>query len=318
MTADISPVPSAQLAASSDVFGVRQVVEDLAAARRDWRDAHHRSQEPGGRELPSGEQIAEIVDGLRAALFPMRLGPRDLRQENENRYIGQTLDTVLHDLAEQVLLELRWERRHDPIPAPEREIAERARAQVRAFAADLGPIRRLLDSDVTAAFAADPAARSVDEVLLCYPGVQAIIHHRLAHRLDFLGLPLIARLVSELAHSRTGIDIHPGATIGGRFFIDHGTGVVIGATAVIGEGVTLYQAVTLGAKSFPTDPEGRAVKGLPRHPIVEDGVTIYSGATILGRVTIGRASVIGGNTWIIQDVPPHSVITQALSQRSEG
>ena len=187
---------------------------------------------------------------------------------------------------------------------------------MRAFAAALPGIRRLLDSDVLAAFQGDPAARSVDEVLLCYPGVLAMIHHRLAHRLYGLGLPLLARIVAELAHAQTGIDIHPGATIGAGFFIDHGTGVVIGETAVIGERVRLYQAVTLGAKRFPTDADGNLQKGLPRHPVVEDDVVIYAGATILGRVTLGTGATIGGNVWLTDDVPPGASVTQASLQNA--
>ena len=150
-------------------------------------------------------------------------------------------------------------------------------------------------------------------MLLCYPGIVAMIHHRIAHRLYALGVPLLARMVAELAHADTGIDIHPGAQIGAGFFIDHGTGVVIGETAVIGERVRLYQAVTLGAKRFPTDDNGDPRKGLARHPIVEDDVVIYAGATLLGRITIGRGSTIGGNVWVTRSVPPGSQVTQANS-----
>jgi serine O-acetyltransferase len=154
----------------------------------------------------------------------------------------------------------------------------------------------------------------VDEVLLCYPGVLAMIHYRLAHELHTLGLPLLARIVSELAHAATGIDIHPGARIGAGFFIDHGTGVVIGETSVIGERVRVYQAVTLGAKRFPRDASGHLEKGHARHPIVEDDVVIYAGATILGRVTLGRGAVIGGNVWLTESVPPGAYVTQAISR----
>jgi serine O-acetyltransferase len=178
----------------------------------------------------------------------------------------------------------------------------------------LPSLRILLDLDVEAAFRGDPAARSVDEILLSYPGIQAIIHHRLAHSLFNLGAPLVARIVAEISHSATGIDIHPGARIGSGFFIDHGTGVVIGETAIIGNNVRLYQAVTLGAKSFAAADDGSLVKGGPRHPIVEDEVVIYAGATILGRVVIGRGSVIGGNVWLTQSVPAGSVVTQAGMQ----
>lgn len=189
---------------------------------------------------------------------------------------------------------------------------------MRSFANRLPELRRLLDSDVLAAYQGDPAARSVDEVLLCYPGVLAMIHHRLAHELYSLDLPLLARIVAELAHGQTGIDIHPGARIDAGFFIDHGTGVVIGETAVIGKRVRLYQAVTLGAKRFPTDTEGNLQKGLPRHPVVEDDVVIYAGATILGRVTLGKGAVIGGNVWITDDVPPGASVTQASLQKNNA
>ena len=295
-------------------FDVQRVVAELAAVRQSWREAQQRSTEPGGRELPSREALTHIVAGLRGALFPMRLGPSDLRQESEDFYVGHTLDTVLHALLHQVELELHYNARHDTHPRDADWHAQAVQI-VRDFSQALPHIRALLDSDVTAAFAGDPAARSVDEVLLCYPGIEAMIHHRLAHRLYRLGVPLLARLVSELAHGQTGIDIHPGATIGAGFFIDHGTGVVIGETAVIGERVRVYQAVTLGAKSFPTDDEGRPVKGLPRHPRVEDDVVIYAGATVLGRVTIGEGASIGGNVWVTHDVAAGAHVTQARSQR---
>jgi serine O-acetyltransferase len=180
-----------------------------------------------------------------------------------------------------------------------------------AFAAQLPAIRKLLGSDVQAAYEGDPAASSPDETIACYPGIRSIIHHRLAHALYELGVPLIPRMISELGHSATGIDIHPGALIGASFFIDHGTGVVIGETSRIGDRVRLYQGVTLGAKSFPLDDKGQPIKGIPRHPIVEDDVIIYAEATILGRITIGAGSTIGGNVWLTHSVPPRSRITQA-------
>ena len=182
---------------------------------------------------------------------------------------------------------------------------------MREFGAALPAIRELLDTDVLAAYRGDPAARSVDEVLLCYPGVAAMIHHRLANVLYRLGVPMLARIVAEIAHADTGIDIHPGARIGSHFFIDHGTGVVIGETAVIGRNVRIYQAVTLGAKRFAIGADGQLEKGGARHPIVEDDVVIYAGATVLGRVTIGRGASIGGNVWLTHSVPPGSRIAQA-------
>ncbi|WP_076997865.1 serine O-acetyltransferase EpsC [Variovorax sp. KK3] len=295
-------------------FEVGEIVSALRGAREEWRDAQKRSREPGSREFPSREALAAIVESLKGALFPMRLGPPDLRHESEDFYVGHTLDSALQSLLTQARLELRYNARHQPRDPAEID-AEAAQA-IRHFAAALPGIRRLLDGDVLAAWQGDPAARSVDEVLLCYPGILAMIHHRLAHELYGQGLPLLARIVAELAHGQTGIDIHPGARIDAGFFIDHGTGVVIGETTVIGKRVRLYQAVTLGAKRFPTDAEGNLQKGLPRHPIVEDDVVVYAGATILGRVTLGKGAVIGGNTWITDDVPAGANITQAMLQKA--
>ena len=196
----------------------------------------------------------------------------------------------------------------------------RAPDMVKDFAAALPSVRALLDTDVRAAFAGDPSAKSIDEIIFSFPGFAAIIRHRLAHALYDLGATMIARIIAEDAHSRTGIDIHPGARIGEGFFIDHGTGVVIGETAVIGRNVRLYQAVTLGAKRFEADPSGALIKNQARHPIVEDDVVIYAGATILGRVTIGRGASIGGNVWLTHSVPAGSNITQAkaLSESFDG
>jgi serine O-acetyltransferase len=166
-------------------------------------------------------------------------------------------------------------------------------------------------SDVEAAYEGDPALRSRDEAIFAYPGVFAVTNQRIAHELHVLGVPLIPRIITEHAHTITGIDIHPGAAIGEKFFIDHGTGVVVGETCVIGKNVTLYQGVTLGAKSFPLDEHGNPIKGIPRHPIVEDDVVVYAGATILGRITIGKGSSVGGNVWLTHGVPPGTRVTQA-------
>jgi serine O-acetyltransferase len=296
------------------VFDVGPIVQSLQGIRQEWRESQKRSREPGGREFPSRDALSGVVDALKGALFPMRLGPLDLRHESENFYVGHTLDSALHALLVQIRLELAYSARAQPRAADVLE-AE-ALAAANSFASALPGIRRLLDSDVLAAYNGDPAARSVDEVLLCYPGVLAMIHHRLAHQLYLLNLPLLARIVAELAHSVTGIDIHPGAHIDSGFFIDHGTGVVIGETAVIGKRVRLYQAVTLGAKRFPVDGQGQLQKGLPRHPVVEDDVVIYAGATVLGRVTLGRGATIGGNVWVTHDVPAGGNVTQASSQAS--
>jgi serine O-acetyltransferase len=293
-------------------FDIEDIVQSLQTVRQQWREVQRRSLEPGGRELPARVALAGIVETLKGVLFPMRLGPPDLRQESENFYVGHALDSALHALFGQAQLELQYRARH--LPRDDEDVLARASTAVRAFAAKLPRIRTLLDSDVLAAFHGDPAAGSVDEVLLCYPGILAMIHHRLAHELYRLDLRLLARIVAELAHAETGIDIHPGAQIGAGFFIDHGTGVVIGETTVIGDRVRLYQAVTLGAKRFPRDSDGHLEKGLARHPIVEDDVVIYAGATILGRVTLGRGAVIGGNVWLTHDVAPGANVTQAVSR----
>jgi serine O-acetyltransferase len=293
-------------------FDIENIVQELQTVRQQWREVQRCSLEPGGRELPARGALAGIVETLKGVLFPMRLGPPDLRQESENFYVGHALDSALHALFAQAQLELQYRARH--LPRDDEDVLTRAGTVVRAFAAKLPRIRTLLDSDVLAAFHGDPAAGSVDEVLLCYPGILAMIHHRLAHELYKLDLRLLARIVAELAHAETGIDIHPGAQIGAGFFIDHGTGVVIGETTVIGDRVRLYQAVTLGAKRFPRDSDGHLEKGLARHPIVEDDVVIYAGATILGRVTLGRGAVIGGNVWLTHDVAPGANVTQAVSR----
>ncbi|MBD0241279.1 serine acetyltransferase [Acinetobacter baumannii] len=269
-------------------WNINAVVQGLQQARHDWRQQQHRTKEFGGRELPSKEALKAILDDLCGILFPMRLGPADLRQETEDSYIAYTLNRVLTALHAQVQLALN-------------------------FANTLPSIRRLLDGDVRAAYEGDPAAHSVDEVLLCYPGIFAIIYHRIAHQL-YAQVPLLSRIISELAHSATGIDIHPGAQIGKGFFIDHGTGVVIGETCVIGERVRIYQAVTLGAKRFETNDDGGLKKDYTRHPIVEDDVVIYAGATILGRITIGRGSIIGGNVWLTHSVAASSQILQSPNE----
>ncbi|MFF7706488.1 serine O-acetyltransferase EpsC [Pseudomonas sp. NPDC007930] len=303
--------------APSEPWHLQEIVGQLRSARQQWRRLNGRScGQSGGRQLPSREAMAVILEQLCGALFPMRLGPVDLREESEDFFVGHTLDAALNGLLLQAQLELRYAHRQGPCDVP--ALDANALKLIQGFAAALPGLREQLDSDVLAAFQGDPAARSVDEVLLCYPGVLAIIHHRLAHYLYNAGLPLLARISSELAHSATGIDIHPGARIGSSFFIDHGTGVVIGETAIIGERVRIYQAVTLGAKRFPQDAEGNLQKGLPRHPVVEDDVVIYAGATILGRVTIGKGSVIGGNVWLTRSVPADSNITQANLQLDDG
>jgi len=286
-----------------------QVVSELRRSRESTHNVRHKGRI---REMPSREALADIVKGLQAALFPTHYGRPDLSDESIDYFVGDTLNSTLNVLAEQVRRGLLFV--SDADAAGDADLARQAIEITRTFASQLPAIRALLVSDLQAAFQGDPAATSVSEILLCYPGMTAIISYRLAHNLYELGAPILARLVSELAHSATGIDIHPGADIGPAFFIDHGTGVVIGETTVIGEGVRLYQAVTLGAKRFPTDDTGQLLKGHARHPIVEDDVVIYAGATVLGRITIGKGSTIGGNVWLTHSVPPGSNVSQALSR----
>jgi serine O-acetyltransferase len=305
MTPGPGGTPAAGLAAELD-----RVVATLgdARARADDTDC------TAGGTLPSVKPLKAAVEAIVGALFPAHFGPPDLDRPGTDAFVRDSLQRALDILFEQVRHELRWKARC----AGNRDanVDGEAEDTVTRFLASLPAIRALLQSDVVAAFRGDPAAGSVEEVLICYPGVKAVIYHRLAHALHELGVPLIARMIAEVAHSGTGVDIHPGARIGGSFFIDHGTGVVIGETAVVGERVRLYQAVTLGARRFEVDEHGALVKGTSRHPIVEDDVVVYAGATILGRITIGRGSTIGGNVWVTRSVPPGSHVTQAQS-RSE-
>jgi serine O-acetyltransferase len=271
------------------------------------REARRRAAAEPPRRMPARAAVVDIVGGLRAALFPAHFGAIDLDDRGLDAFVAERLAAALPALAEQVGLALAFASGH----ASGDGAVARAEVVVCELAASLPVLRTLLASDVRAAFEGDPAATSEDEAVSSYPGVTAIIHHRLAHALHTRGVPLIPRMIAEIAHSETGVDIHPGAVIGGSFFIDHGTGVVIGETALIGERVRLYQGVTLGARSFPLDERGLPRKGVDRHPIIEDDVVIYAGATILGRVRIGRGSSIGGNVWLTRSVPPRSRVTQA-------
>ena len=291
-------------------WDIDHIVTKLSDIRRGWRAAQAHHAEYGGEGFPSRGDLNKIMEALCGALFPLRLGPNFVRLHNEDAFVAQTLQTGLSRLYGQIRLELIY-----AMADSEQDVIDaRAVAIIRDFAAELPRLRILLDTDVSAAFQGDPAARSVDEVLICYPSLLAIVHYRLAHRLHLLGASLVARIISEVAHGKTGIDIHPGAQIGESFFIDHGTGVVIGETAIIGNRVRLYQGVTLGARSFPANVDGTLLKDHPRHPIVEDDVVIYSGATILGRVVIGRGSEIGGNVWLTHNVPAGSRVLQAREQ----
>jgi serine O-acetyltransferase len=292
--------------AGSSHWHLGPIIDALRTSRESTHNIRHQGRV---RELPSRAVLQQVIEGVSAALFPTHYGRPDLNDESIDFFVGDTLNVALDRLAEQVRRALRFTPELDSIDEP--ALTERARAITRSFAASLPEIRALLVSDVQAALAGDPAASSVAEIMLCYPGTIAVLYHRLAHCLHRLGTPFLARLAADIAHTLTGIDIHPAAQIGASFFIDHGTGVVIGETAIIGKHVRLYQAVTLGARRFPTDESGALVKGAPRHPIVEDDVVIYAGATILGRITVGAGSTIGGNVWLTQSVAPGSNVTQA-------
>lgn len=261
--------------------------------------------------LPSRKEVNDILEGLREILFPGYLSghlpENDLRQNRSER----ALDNTVRELEKQIRRALCFG------CSAEEEIAGcswRAADIARKLIGEFPAIQQTLFSDVTAAYEGDPACKSPEEAILTYPGIYALTLFRIAHALSDLEVPLLPRMITEIAHSATGIDIHPGAQIGRQFFIDHGTGVVIGETCIIGERVRLYQGVTLGARSFALDEEGKPVKGVPRHPVVEDDVIIYAGATILGRITIGKGSVIGGNVWLTRSVPPGSQISQASSR----
>jgi len=288
------------------MWDLKTIVAELRTSREVTHSVRHLGRV---RELPSRQIISEVVDRLRTALFPTHYANSDLSDESIDYFVGDTLNAALTLLAEQLRRGLLFDSL--PTPGNEEDLARKAGEMTRDFAAHLPAIRALIVSDLHAAYQGDPAASSISEILLCYPGITAIMLYRFAHALHQMGARLIARLISEIAHTRTGVDIHPGAKIGASFFIDHGTGVVIGETTIVGDRVRLYQAVTLGAKRFPVDAEGKLIKGVPRHPIVEDDVVIYAGATILGRITIGRGSTIGGNVWLTHTVGPGSNLSQA-------
>ncbi len=274
------------------------------------RDAQATSNFPGGRiVLPSRDTVIALVEDLRSVLFPGYFGTSDVNDESLRYFVGATLARALRHLEEQVRRGVAFGERHDYETCD--HCAASAQKITQAFLQKIPEIRRLVRSDVDAAYEGDPALKSKDEAIFAYPGVWAVTNQRIAHELHVLGVPLIPRIITEHAHALTGIDIHPGAAIGEKFFIDHGTGVVVGETAVIGQNVRLYQGVTLGAKSFPLDAQGNPIKGIPRHPIVEDDVVVYAGATILGRITIGKGSSVGGNVWLTSSVPPGTRVTQA-------
>lgn len=253
--------------------------------------------------LPSNDALTEIVQLARGILFPGYFGQSKVTQDTMKYHIGVALERFSRLMKKQIIAGLCFGIEDDEQISIE-EIRQKAKDITAEVVSRMPKIRAVLATDVEAAFNGDPAATCFGEIISCYPVMRTLTNYRLAHELHVLGVPLIPRMISELAHSETGIDIHPAAEIGHHFTIDHGTGVVIGATCIIGNNVKLYQGVTLGALSFPLDEDGNPIKGIPRHPILRDDVIVYSNATVLGRITIGKGSVIGANEWVTTDVEP--------------
>lgn len=268
-----------------------------------------------GEPLPSQAGVKKIVELTRSVIFPGFFGESDVTRSNIGYRVGLNVEALYQLLKCQIASGICFNYHCDddlPIKKIEQEAGELATRLTKR----LPELRRLLEDDARAIYRADPAATGVEEVIYCYPGLRAVSSYRLAHELHEMGVPVIPRMISEIAHSETGADIHPAAKIGERFMIDHCTGVVIGATTIIGNDVRLYQGVTLGAKSFVTDADNNPVKGLPRHPILGNGVVVYANATILGRVNIGDGAVIGGNVWLTRSVAPGERVVQATASET--
>ena len=262
-----------------------------------------------GDPLPSGKVLHEIIELCRAILFPGFYGKSTVNHHTITYHIGVNIERLYNLLTEQIHAGLCFDAKETGDCACDTK-REKAIDLAGQFISRLPALREVLATDVEAAYNGDPAAESYGEIISCYPIIKALSNYRIAHELLLLGVPLIPRIITEMAHSETGIDIHPAARIGHHFTIDHGTGVVIGATCIIGNHVKLYQGVTLGAKSFPLDDDGHPIKGIPRHPILEDDVIVYSNATILGRITVGRGATVGGNIWVTEDLPAGARLVQ--------
>lgn len=259
--------------------------------------------------LPSGEVLEEIIDLCRAILFPGYYGNARISTQTIRFHTGVNIEK-LHELLSRQIYAGLCLADTSCTSCAEEQILSQAEKLSEAFISTLPEMRCLLATDAEAAYNGDPAAQNINEVIFCYPGFRAIGNYRIAHQLYKLGVPFIPRMITEMAHSETGIDIHPGAQIGHYFSIDHGTGTVIGETSVIGNNVRIFQGVSLAGEKLPPDENGNAIRGVPRHPILEDNVTVYSNATLLGKIRIGKGATICGNVWITGDVPPGAVITQ--------
>ncbi|MDL2307288.1 serine acetyltransferase [Desulfovibrio sp. OttesenSCG-928-C06] len=287
-------------------------LDDVAAEL--VKPAFYQFKNANGLSMPSLAALSELMQRLRAVFFPGFHAPLYKSEASARYHLTANLDSIQRILTEQInsgFCISGAEQQNCQSGEPD------AHSLAQRFIMQLPKIRALLESDVQAAYEGDPAAKTPGETIFCYPSIQVMTNHRVAHELYGLGVPLIPRIISEMAHAATGIDIHPGAQIDENFFIDHGTGVVIGETCIIGSGCRIYQGVTLGALSFPKEDDGTLSKGLARHPILEDNVVVYAGATILGRITIGKGSMIGGNVWITKDVPPSSKVVQQRSTTAE-
>ncbi len=286
---------------------LKATVAELSGSRSFYDLCHMRWN---GEPLPSQPAIKEIIGLCREILFPGFFGNDDVNSYNLEYITGLRCERLYSLLCNQIAAGLALKECNCK-GIDHNAIAKNADDIAMGFISRLPEIRRVLHTDVCAVYRGDPAAESREEVIYCYPAIKAISNYRIAHALLTLGVPVIPRMISEMAHSETGIDIHPGATIGEYFAIDHGTGVVIGATAIIGNNVKLYQGVTLGAKSFTYDENNNPVKGIPRHPIIGDNVVIYSNTSVLGRITIGNNAVIGGNIWVTENVAENEKLVQA-------
>ncbi|MBL7140346.1 MAG: serine acetyltransferase [Planctomycetes bacterium] len=283
--------------------GIPEIIDDIVQTY----DAISRINHLGRRALPSREAVGEVLDGLREILYPGYFGRRNFTRENIRFHIGDRIWQVHRLLGEQVYLSIVHGCRHTSGQC--HTCADVATDLATEFLRRIPRLRELLEGDVQALYDGDPAAKGLEEIIFSYPGLEAVTVYRIAHELWEMRVPLLPRIMTEMAHSATGIDIHPGARIGRRFFIDHGTGVVVGETTEIGDNVKMYQGVTLGALSFPKDEKGELIRGRKRHPTVGDNVTIYSGATLLGGETVvGAGSTIGGNVWLTHSVPPNAVV----------
>ena len=259
--------------------------------------------------LPSGEVLEEIIDLCRAILFPGYYGNARISTQTIRFHTGVNIEK-LHELLSRQIYAGLCLADTSCTSCAEELIFSQAEKLSEAFISTLPEMRCLLATDAEAAYNGDPAAQNINEVIFCYPGFRAIGNYRIAHQLYKLGVPFIPRMITEMAHSETGIDIHPGAQIGHYFSIDHGTGTVIGETSVIGNNVRIFQGVSLAGEKLPPDENGNAIRGVPRHPILEDNVTVYSNATLLGKIRVGKGATICGNVWTTGDVPPGAVITQ--------